>query len=270
MNNGIWGVKVLVITFGPAADLEVGVLAPEDLRHENQGYPKFVRAILEAVIAGKLYDDSDPDAYQGKASFVFYLPYSALRINGVAVLDEVAARLEEVKNEVGSENGYAQGYIAALQDTLDRLCGKTWSEFCQRDSITETTSGTYVCLKRNGHEYHGPCCGCGRCNAHGDAFDVALVNVFTGAVEAHAYGPSGQAAIDAARSRASLEGWQVVEGSDPSPLELLGMDEFEMGDLVHDLASLTATAINNAGREAQVRYILGLGGLARHTGDCDR
>jgi hypothetical protein len=121
----------------------------------------------------------------------------------------------------------------------------------------------YVCLKPSGCDYHGPCCGCGRCDLNGYACVIALLNVFTGEVEAYAYGPSEEVAVAAARSRATAEGWQIVEGSDPSPLELIGMDECEMGDIVHDLVSLTGTAINNAGREAQVRYILGIGEESR-------
>lgn len=40
--------------------------------------------------------------------------------------------------------------------------------------------------------------------------------------------------------------------------ELLSMSAEDLDELVHDLKSEEAAAINNQGREAQVAYILGL------------
>jgi hypothetical protein len=89
MEKTIFNQKVVALTFGPGSDLCVNVLAVEDLRCQNRGRGRFVRSVLEAVIAGRAYDDSDPDAHRGKSAFVFYLPYSGLAINGVPLPEDL-------------------------------------------------------------------------------------------------------------------------------------------------------------------------------------
>lgn len=74
------------------------------------------------------------------------------------------------------------------------------------------------------------------------------------------YGPSPEPTLANARSLAVWRAWRLVEGlADNLTIEaLLAMGCEELDDLVHDVISLEGSRINNAGREAQLKCILGL------------
>lgn len=89
--KSIFSLKFYFLSFGPlGGNIEIQTYTVEELRYYNRGYPKFVRAVLSALTQGRMYDDSDPDAYQGKADFCWFVP-----ANKVLLDDEPISSLIE-------------------------------------------------------------------------------------------------------------------------------------------------------------------------------
>lgn len=63
--------------------------------------------------------------------------------------------------------------------------------------------------------------------------------------------------LPTARREASLSPGEIADAVNLAALvETLGSDDIDLDDLVHDTASLQATAANNGGVQAQIEYLL--------------
>ena len=111
MQKTIFQQELLVVSFGPTTELHINVLSVEDLRSQNRGHGTFVRTVLEAVIQGRIYDNSDPDAYLGKANFVLYMPHAAVRFNGVSLVE---LGKDNARAALRAENRLAQRQMEAV------------------------------------------------------------------------------------------------------------------------------------------------------------
>ncbi len=79
----IFDLKISFISFGPtSAEVSIQPYTVEDLRFYNQGHPEFVSSVLSAITQDTVYDDSDPDAYLGKADFCYYVPTDKVLLDG--------------------------------------------------------------------------------------------------------------------------------------------------------------------------------------------
>jgi hypothetical protein len=130
----IFDVKVLLITFGPGTPLEVEVMTNEDLRYYNWGCPSFVRGVLETVTAGRIYDDSDPDAYRGEADFVFYLPPGRPKV-GEPLLQDTLTQCERGNDLLTHEK---QSQILCIEDGRP-ICPACGEPLCA--AVESYTSG---------------------------------------------------------------------------------------------------------------------------------
>ncbi len=94
--NSIFDTQLLFVKM-TADGISIHHLNVQDLRWENEGRPEFVRAVLSTILDGRIYDDSDPDAYVDGCPLYYYLPSDRVKADDIPV--SCLARVLEVLND---------------------------------------------------------------------------------------------------------------------------------------------------------------------------
>ena len=131
----IWDIRLARVTV-QHEECWVDEIGVEDLRWENAGYPAFVRAVLEAILQGRVYDDSDPEAAFQGGSWVWYLPVSKVHVQSPTwqkLVDACEAALANAQCLAWFLNDVLTSEDARHQqnDGVIRLCQAALTEIAQ-------------------------------------------------------------------------------------------------------------------------------------------